>query len=399
MCGLPSWPQGVPASSPPHLGDVLARIGFGSIATAGDGREALDIIKTKPVDIVICDVNMPVMSGFELFKTIREDKNYDRLIFIFVTAEATRHTVAMAAEEGGDGYIIKPFVMGILEDQIARALEKKFKPNPLETCLKDFAEAMAKKDFQRAEDDLDKAADLAPEAAKVVHNFGLLSLAKGDADKAIGFFKAAITKNSMFVSSYNALGEIYENMGDIESAIKYYELAHKISPDNTERLVALSKLFYKTGDTNRAEAILKDAVSNMRGDVAASEHLMGEIYLAKNQNDKALEILLKSYSHNPSDMSVMESLAEAYRKVGQPEQALKFYNECIKISPDNALAYYNMSKTYLEMADKKNAIATMQKAWVLNPHSKEIVADLKALAEKNPTRISKDGLWVISEQP
>ncbi len=53
------------------ISNMLARIGFGSIATAGDGREALDIIKTKPVDIVICDVNMPVMSGFELFKTIR----------------------------------------------------------------------------------------------------------------------------------------------------------------------------------------------------------------------------------------------------------------------------------------------------------------------------------------
>ncbi|MGD0283823.1 MAG: tetratricopeptide repeat protein, partial [Dissulfurispiraceae bacterium] len=263
------------------------------------------------------------------------------------------------------------------------ALEKKFNPSPLEIYLKNFAEAMTKKDFQRAEDALGKAAALVPEAAKVVHNFGLLHLAKGEVDKAIGFFKAAITKNPMFVTSYNALGEIYENMGDLESAIKYYKLAYKISPDNTERIVTLSKLYYKTGDTSGAETILRGAVSDMRTDVAASAHLMGEIYLAKNENEKALEMLIKSYSHNPSDMSIMESLAEAYRKVRQPEQALKLYNECIKISPDNALAYYNMSKTYLEMSDKNNAIETMKKAWTLNPQSKEITADLKALAEKD----------------
>ncbi len=70
------------------------------------------------------------------------------MVFIFVTAEATRQTVARAAEEGGEGYIIKPFVMGILEDKIAKALEKKFKPGSVETCLKEFSAAMAKKDFQ-----------------------------------------------------------------------------------------------------------------------------------------------------------------------------------------------------------------------------------------------------------
>ncbi len=60
-----------------------------------------------------------------------------------------------------------------------------------------------------------------PDAAKVIHNFGVLYLAKGDMERAIEFFKEAIEKNPMFVKSYNALGEIYENMGD-------HRLCHKI---------------------------------------------------------------------------------------------------------------------------------------------------------------------------
>lgn len=364
------------------IDNMLSRMGFKSIVTAENGRKALDIIKVTPVDLVIADVNMPEMTGVELFKTVREDRNFDHIVFIFVTAEATRQMVARAAEEGGEGYIIKPFVLGTLEDKIAKALEKKFKPSPVESSLREFAAAMEKKDLRKAEDALGKAAKIAPEAAKVIHNFGLLFLAKGEVNRAVEFFKEAIAKNPMFVNSYNSLGEIYENLGDLGNAIKYYEMAHEISPANTDRLLALSKLFCKTGETERAETILKNAVSDIREDVAASGQLMGEMYLAKNENDKALEMLLTAYSKNPADVSIMESLAEAYRRVGQPEQALELYKECLKISPDSAIVYYSMGKTYLEMADKKNAIVSMKKAWALNPSSKEITADLKALAEK-----------------
>ena len=375
------------ASMRKTISTMLGKLGFTSVMTAEDGKRAMELIKLSPVDMVITDVNMPEMSGIELFKTVREDKKYDEMIFMFVTAEATRQIVARAAEEGGEGYIIKPFVMGTLEDKIARALEKKFKPGSAEASLKDFASAMAKKDFQRAENALEKAAAIAPEAAKVIHNFGMLHLAKGDVERAIEFFKEAIAKNPMYVKSYNALGEIYENMGDFESAIKYYERAREISPANTERLLALSKLFYKTGERERAEGILKDAVSDMREDVAESAHLMGEMYLAKNDTEKAIDMLKKAYRQNPSDISIMESLAEAYRKTGQPQQALELYKECTKIAADNAMVHYNMSKTYLEMGDKANAIESMKKAWVLNPHSKEITGDLKALSEKDRIKL------------
>lgn len=371
------------ASMRKTVSNMLSKIGFTSIVTAENGRRALDTIKANPVDMVIADVNMPEMTGVELFKTVREDRNFDHVIFIFVTAEATRQTVARAAEDGGEGYIIKPFVMGTLEDKIAKALEKMFKPGSVETCLREFSAAMAKRDFQTAEEALGKAATLVPDAAKVVHNFGVLYLAKGDVERAIEFFKEAVNKNPMFVKSFNALGEIYENMGDLATAIKYYEMAHDISPANTERLLALSKLLNKTGEKDRAETILQDAVSDMRQDIAESAHLMGEMYLARNESDKALAMLKKAYQQNPSDTTIMGSLADVYRKIGQPQEAIELYRACLKIAPDEAQFFYSMGKTYLEMADKKSAIDALKKAWALNPHSKEITADLKALAEKD----------------
>jgi two-component system chemotaxis response regulator CheY len=371
------------ASMRKTVSNMLTRMGFKSIITAADGKEALAIIQTSKIDLVICDINMPEMTGLELFKTVRENRRYSDIIFIFVTAEVRKHTVARAAEEGGAGYIIKPFVMATLEDKIAGVLSKKFKPSSVETHLKNFQQYLEGRDLPSAENELKRALEMAPESPTIIYNFGQLYLAKGETDKAIESFKDAIAKKPLFVKAYDAIGEIYEDMGDVQSAIKYYEAAHNISSSNTDRLITLSKLYKKTGEIDRAEKILKDAVSDVRQDVSTSGHLMGEMYLAKNENDKALEVLVKAYKKNPSDTSIMQSLAEAYRKVGQPEQAIEIYKEILKINPNNAHAYYSMGKTFLEMGIKDKAINAIKKAWEINPFSKEITADLKALAEKD----------------
>ncbi|BCB96763.1 hypothetical protein JZK55_16850 [Dissulfurispira thermophila] len=371
------------ASMRKTISNMLTRMGFKSIITAVDGKDALTIIQTSKIDLVICDINMPEMTGLELFKTVRENKKYNDIIFIFVTAEIKRHTVARAAEEGGAGYIIKPFVMATLEDKIAGVLNKKFKPSSIEMHLKSFEQYLESREMLSAENELKRALEIAPESPTIIYSFGRFHLIKGEPDKAIEYFKEAIAKKPLFVKAYDAIGKIYEDMGDIQSAIKYYEAAHEISSSNTDRLITLSKLYSKAGEINKAESILKDAVSDIRQDVSTSGHLMGEMYLSKNENEKALEILIKAYKKNPLDTSIMQSLAEAYRKVGQPEKAIEIYKEILKINNSNAFVYYNMGKTFIEMGIKDKAIDAIKKAWELNPFSKEITADLKALAERD----------------
>ena len=362
--------------------NMLTRMGFEKIILTENGKKALEFIETVKIDIVIADVNMPEMSGIELFKTVREDRRYDNIVFIFLTAETRRQAVARVAEEGGDGYVIKPFVMATLEDKLLKTLDKKFKPKPIDMHMKDFKAFLEAGDLKNAEDELKKAAELAPNSAAITYKFGRLALALGDKDKAIDCFKKTIDQNPLFVKAYNALGGIYEDTGDMESAIKYYELAHNISPENTERLIALSKLYHKTGETEKSKGLLDAALSDSIGDVSTTFLLLGEMSLSKNENEQAVKILVKANKKNPFDVSIMQSLAEAYRRVSQPKDAVKMYEDILRINPKNAYVYYNIGKTYLEMDVKNKAIDNIKKAWELNPFSVEITNDLKALAEK-----------------
>ena len=85
---------------------ILTRDGY-RVLTAGDGAQALQILGREPVSIVISDLQMPVMSGLDLLKTLKKD--YPRLGVIIMTAYGDTYTVKDALLLGADEYITKPF--------------------------------------------------------------------------------------------------------------------------------------------------------------------------------------------------------------------------------------------------------------------------------------------------
>ncbi len=87
---------------------------------AADGREALDIIRSQAVDLVVSDLHMPGMNGLELLRAIRESNEH--LPFIMVTAQGEIKTAVEAMKLGAADYILRPFDLETLEIAIAKAL-------------------------------------------------------------------------------------------------------------------------------------------------------------------------------------------------------------------------------------------------------------------------------------
>ena len=88
---------------------LTKRFGLNNILEAEDGVIAWEILSREKVDLVICDWNMPNMTGIALLKKIRADKRLQDLPFVMVTAEGKKENVIEATKEGVTGYIIKPF--------------------------------------------------------------------------------------------------------------------------------------------------------------------------------------------------------------------------------------------------------------------------------------------------
>lgn len=87
---------------------------------AKDGEEALSLIKTQHIDLVVSDLHMPDMNGLALLKAIRVE--YEQLPFIMVTAQGEIKSAVEAMKLGAEDYILRPFDLETLEIAIAKAL-------------------------------------------------------------------------------------------------------------------------------------------------------------------------------------------------------------------------------------------------------------------------------------
>lgn len=98
-----------------------------TIFTALNGREALEVLRNEAIHLVISDIMMDVMDGFELCKKIKTDFEYSHIPVILLTAKNNLQSRIEGLEIGADAYIEKPFSPEHLQVQIANLLSNRNK--------------------------------------------------------------------------------------------------------------------------------------------------------------------------------------------------------------------------------------------------------------------------------
>jgi len=89
------------------------------VVEAANGREALERLKEmSPPDLVLVDWNMPVMSGIDFIRAVRELRTYDPLPLIMVTTNSESEHAGTAMEAGAKEYIQKPCTLAALREKI-----------------------------------------------------------------------------------------------------------------------------------------------------------------------------------------------------------------------------------------------------------------------------------------
>ncbi len=104
--------------------NLLKELGFTNLEEADDGQTALPLLRQGNFDFLITDWNMPGMSGIDLLRAVRADDSLATLPVLMVTAEAKREQIILAAQEGVNGYIVKPFNGATLKGKIEKIFER-----------------------------------------------------------------------------------------------------------------------------------------------------------------------------------------------------------------------------------------------------------------------------------
>ena len=98
---------------------LLARAGF-AVSTASDGVDALQVLAEQVPDVILLDIEMPRMDGFEFAKTIKSDPKYQGIPIIMITSRTADKHRNRAAELGVDLYLGKPYQ----EDELLKHLRE-----------------------------------------------------------------------------------------------------------------------------------------------------------------------------------------------------------------------------------------------------------------------------------
>ena len=105
------------------LRNLLKELGFANVDEAEDGVVAMQKLRSGGVDFVICDWNMPNMTGIELLRTMRSDPALKHLPVLMITAEAKKENIIEAAQAGANGYIVKPFTAATLDEKLGKIFQ------------------------------------------------------------------------------------------------------------------------------------------------------------------------------------------------------------------------------------------------------------------------------------
>ena len=98
---------------------ILENLNF-EVVEAEDGQQAIDACKKRMPDAILLDWNMPVKSGLEFLKELREADGGDSPIVVFCTTETEMNRIVEAMSAGANEYIMKPFDSEILETKFAQ---------------------------------------------------------------------------------------------------------------------------------------------------------------------------------------------------------------------------------------------------------------------------------------
>ncbi len=104
----------------------LSGFDLGDCREAGNGQEALTVLESHWVDLILTDLNMPVMNGWELVHHLKGNTSYAQIPVVLITTEGSETRLRELFELGIKDYIQKPFHPETLRDVLTGILEKPY---------------------------------------------------------------------------------------------------------------------------------------------------------------------------------------------------------------------------------------------------------------------------------
>jgi tetratricopeptide (TPR) repeat protein len=361
--------------------------GVKTIHSVPDGKLALEILLTHPIDVVLYDWSTPGMNGVDFLRSIRSLSVTKYLPFVFMSGygQLDDEDYAVGKDLDVDGYVYKPITHENLEDKFGSVMDQHDAMTEIFVHLSRAAAFVDVEEFQEARKELKSAREKGDRSPRVWSETGLVyEDMKRDREAKLCYEKS-IQLDKNYARPYGGIGNILSKEGNSDLARKYYQKAAIVSPRSSERQYALAESLLKQGDKDGARVAVQRAVRGVRrGDSLVSSQseesaAAAEFFLSIGQADMAEEEFGFALAGDPGNVHYFNRLGMAFRRQKKFSEAVINYKKALQVDPNNTVIHFNMALALAAMKDYTTACTTLRKALVIDMNFKDAEILLKKI--------------------
>lgn len=348
---------------------TIKNLGMGKLFYyASDGAEALVSLKTRKIDIVITDWQMPVMSGEELLSAMKKDNALRDTPVILLTADSERKMRMDAAEIKADAFLAKPVTPLALEEKIRSVVENVNYPDQASVLVRKARDYEENGEVSSAIRYLQTAVRVKPGDSRLLRKLSQLYSEAGNAARARETLLKTTEVDPMDAVSHFMISQQYWEQQEWDEAvlagIKTLRLTNRFDPElvacgerlldrgenrlavqllerivnKTEKGLALKKKILDLCIEKKAVEYAQTLVENMLKEFPSDNELFfsaGLVHEALNDWDKAVAYLLLADEHLVKPVETKFSLARIFSRNQEYEKAGQFLSQVVDLAPDH----------------------------------------------------------------
>lgn len=202
------------------------------------------------------------------------------------------------------------------------------------------------KDYQKAEEVYKKILKANPENYPALIQYGTLLREQKRFEEALSIYNKAKDLNPSFIHARFNLGTLYFEKENLQKAEVEFLKILELLPDFPEPYFYLVMIYLKEGEREKARGIIEKAKRVLKKE-ANLYFYEGLIFIAESNLTRAIESFKNALKYEPNYFDAKFNLAQAYYKSGKVQEALKEYEECLKLNPEFPQLYLIIGSIFL----------------------------------------------------
>ncbi|MBF0440491.1 MAG: tetratricopeptide repeat protein [Oligoflexales bacterium] len=327
------------------IAKVLEKLKIKNFTLCSNGAEAIKDFSSQIIDLVILDIYMEPINGFEVLETIRNSETNSDIPVIVVTGESCKDDIVKTANLGAEDYLLKPFQPTDLEKKIIQVLKKYNSPETEIFYIRKSERKLHEGDIEEAKKFLAKALKINPKNPRSTYVAALLQYKLGNREKAIDLLSKNIKIYPSYLKNYVTLANIYIEMEKFPEAISTIISELELNPKQFKRQAQLAKLLEDSDDYSGAiEHYRQSLLENVKS--IDSLMGMGRAYAKSNNLEKAIYYFKRIRRYHPSSTKALEAIVKYALAANNPRIAEVALIDEKKTNPNRLDTYVVLSKFY-----------------------------------------------------